>query len=467
MFGKNRISCAVGALALAMTAATAFASSDALIDALEKKGLLTSREAADLKEQTYNETREMFPGTKIVLGSWLDELKIYGDARVRYESFFNQKLVRLDGLGGGATAVAPRYAKIQERNRFRYRLRLGMKATAGDFQATLRLASGENQGGANGNGDPISTNSTFDITDSKKPVYIDQANIAWNPSSLSEVTFVGGKMENPFYYSPMTFDGDWTPEGFAEVVVVPIDSELELFFTAAQIAIEERSRGTGQMASGNAHDIFLFGEQFGADWKIIDKTLGWKPAVALYSFDGLNRAPITLPSAGNPLHGVSGTAGAAVREAMNTVVFNNQVSVGIIDGLPITIYGDYMQNLANSDQGNDGMNTGWYVGIKLGKAKKKGQWEIGYWYEELGANAFLDAVTDSDFGYGGTNNKGHIIKTVYAITDFFTLGGSLWIIENMDNFVANAPNVPGGAVANGGDQRHSVMRLQMDAVMKF
>src|SRR5262245_28389940 len=115
----------IGFLAAAtlFAAQAAFASSDALIDALERKGLLTSREAAELKEQTYKDERDVFPGTKIVIGSWLDELKIYGDARVRYEEFTDQKLIRTDNLGTPVKA-APWYGEIDDRTRFRYRLRL-------------------------------------------------------------------------------------------------------------------------------------------------------------------------------------------------------------------------------------------------------------------------------------------------------------------------------------------------------
>jgi len=466
MFRTTRLLGVVCALVAIATPAVR-ASSDALIDTLEKKGLLTTREAAELKEQTYKDTRDMFPGTKIVIGSWLDELKIYGDVRMRYEQFFNQKVVRTDQLASVNGPVAPWYGSIEDRTRFRYRLRLGMTATAGDFKGGLRLASGENQGAANGNGDPISTNTTFDTTDSKKPVYIDQAFLAYNPTWFDEFTLTGGKMENPFFFTPMVFDADWTPEGLAESFVFPVNDSFQVFFTAAQIAIEENARGTGQQASGNGRDIFLYGEQAGFDWKIIDKKLGWKSAVALYTFDGLNKAPVTLPTAGNPLHAIAGTAANNVRNAMNTIDFNNQIKLGLFEKLPITIYGDYMYNLAAVNQGSDGLDDGWYVGLKLGEAKKQGQWELAYWYEELGANAFLDAIVDSDFGYGGTNNKGHIIKGAYAVTDFLTLNLSLWIVENRDDFVRNAPNVPGGAVVNGGDQRHQTDRVQFDAVMKF
>jgi putative porin len=459
---------AIQILAFVTMATSTFASSDALIDTLERKGLLTSREAMELKEQTYKDTRDMFPGTKIVIGSWLDELKIYGDVRLRYEQFMDQKVVRTDQLRSPNGLVSSWYGSIEDRARFRYRLRLGMAATAGDFKGVLRLASGENQSNANGNGDPISTNSTFDTTDSKKPVYIDQAYIAYNPSWFSELTFAGGKLENPFFYTPMVFDADWTPEGLSEAFVFPVNDQFQVFFTAAQIAIEENARGTGQQASGNGRDIFLFGEQAGIDWKIIDKQLGLKSAIALYTFDGLDKTPVTLPSAGNPLHAIAGTAAANVREAMNTIDFNNQIRLGFLgENLPITLYGDYIYNLASVNKGSDGLDDGWYVGLKLGEAKKQGQWEIAYWYEELGANAFLDAIVDSDFGYGGTNNKGHIVKAAYAVTDFMTLNVSLWLVENRDDFARNSLNVPGGAVVNGGDSRHQTTRVQFDANLKF
>ena len=465
MFRTVRLLGYAGALGVAAMATGALASSDALIDTLEKKGLLTPREATELKEQTYKDTRDMFPGTKIVIGSWLDELKISGDVRVRYEEFFNQKVVRTDQQIPGS---AGSYASIENRIRLRYRLRLGFDATAGDFKGGVKLASGENQGAANGNGDPISTNTTFDNTASHKPIYIDRAYLSYNPSWFDQMTVTGGKMENPFFYSPMVFDADLSPEGFAQQYVYAVNDKLQFFFTASQWAIEEAARGTGQQASGIGQDVYMFGEQAGIDWKIVDKKLGLKTAVALYSFDGLNNSPITLPMAGNAQFAAPGSAVANLRDSINAINFNTQIKLGYLgENLPVTVYGDYVYNMASSNTGSDGMNDGWFVGLKLGEAKKQGQWELAYYYESLGANAFLDAIVDSDFGYGGTNNEGHIIRASYAVTDFLTLNLSFWVVENLDNFVQNAPNVPGGAVINGGDQRHSTNRIQVDANMKF
>ena len=113
------------------------------------------------------------------------------------------------------------------------------------------------------------------------------------------------------------------------------------------------------------------------------------------------------------------------------------------------------------------MNDGWLVGVKLGQAKNQGQWELGYYYESLRSNALLDDFVDSDFGYGGTNNEGHIIKAGYAVTDYMMLNVSFWVVENRDDFVQNAPHAPGGAVISGGGQRPSTERIQEHSNMKF
>ncbi|MBV9463963.1 MAG: putative porin, partial [Verrucomicrobiae bacterium] len=187
-----------------LTASTGARAGDALVDKLVEKGLLTQEEAADLKEQEFKETRDTFPGTKIKIASWLDELSFNGDVRTRAEFFTGQKVVRTDGRPGGA----PHYETIEDRTRFRYRLRLGAEATAGDFRAGVRLMSGS--------GDPVSGNQTMGATFSKKPINIDLAYLAWNPSFFNEMTIVAGKMENPFFSTPLVYDPDLTPEGISE-----------------------------------------------------------------------------------------------------------------------------------------------------------------------------------------------------------------------------------------------------------
>ena len=51
---------------------------------------------------------------------------------------------------------------------------------------------------------------------------------------------------------------------------------------------------------------------------------------------------------------------------------------------------------------------GYLASIKLGSTsiKQRGDWSLGAAYRYIGSDAVLDAFTNSDFGMGGTNNKG-------------------------------------------------------------
>jgi len=76
-------------------------------------------------------------------------------------------------------------------------------------------------------------------------------------------------------------------------------------------------------------------------------------------------------------------------------------------------------------------DTAWSAGCKLGKAKKKGSWEIGYNYREIEDDAFVAELADSDFHGGGTNSKGHKIGLKYALLDNLYFGATYFnCIEN-------------------------------------
>ena len=51
---------------------------------------------------------------------------------------------------------------------------------------------------------------------------------------------------------------------------------------------------------------------------------------------------------------------------------------------------------------------------KYGSAKKKGTWDITYFYKKLEADATIGLLTDSDFAGGGTDAKGHVFSATYA-----------------------------------------------------
>jgi hypothetical protein len=61
---------------------------------------------------------------------------------------------------------------------------------------------------------------------------------------------------------------------------------------------------------------------------------------------------------------------------------------------------------------------------------KRGQWNGSFAYRYLGSDAVLDAFTNSDFGLGGTNNKGFVLGFNYGLYDNTWLS-MRWLSSNL------------------------------------
>ena len=113
-------------------------------------------------------------------------------------------------------------------------------------------------------------------------------------------------------------------------------------------------------------------------------------------------------------------------------------------------------------------NKGWWVGVTLGKADKRGTWEISYRYQYLEGDAWWDALPDSDYPafyytdvnagtvYTGTNIKGHIFKGTYALYDSLHFTVKYYLTEQI---------IPSQAAPVGASSH--VGRLQVDMLWKF
>lgn len=95
------------------------------------------------------------------------------------------------------------------------------------------------------------------------------------------------------------------------------------------------------------------------------------------------------------------------------------------------IYFDWFTNVEG--EGNDAAgadeDNAWMIGTKIGKAKKKGTWELKYDYVWIDANASPDAINDSDFG--GTDRRGSVVKAAYALTDNLKFKTSLFRTDRL------------------------------------
>lgn len=444
-------------------------SSDALIDKLVDKGILSVKEANELREEADKGFNSAY-SVKSGMPDWVTSMKLNGDFRGRYDGIYGDN------------------ASLVDRHRFRYRLRFGAVAVMKeDFEAGLRLSSGEPVNNPIG-GDPISGNTTFTGNGSRKFVYIDLAYGKWRAvnNSLWSATFTFGKMENPFVFSDMVFDPDYTPEGFGEQFAINLSKDHALKLNFGEFALSE--------VSGSSRDSYLFGAQTRLDstWTPkIGTSFGFS-ALAITSDQALRGSfNTTTPARTQTIGGTSVTLDPATTTTTASAVpdinrGNTRGANGfltynynplVVDGaftyslasfpqytgaFPIRLAADYMHNPA-APIGNDAYS----LGVTFGKSGKKGLWEVGYRYKVLESDSFYEELVDSDFGgfyqaapaggssgYGpGTNLRGHIFKASYSVTDGFTLGITYFMVGLINENPVGSNNEVG--------------RLQLDAIWKF
>lgn len=432
---------------------------DSLLDKLVDKGVLSVKEANDLREETDKDFAKAY-SAKSGMPDWVSALKFNGDIRGRYESFY------FPNDTAGVNSV--------DRQRFRYRMRFGVTATLADsFEAGFRLTSSEAANGGSG-GDPISGNTTFQDNGSKKFIYLDLAYAKWTPLRSSDwlgsVTI--GKMENPFVFSDLVFDGDYTPEGAAVQLAYNLSDAHTLKLNGAGFALDE--------ISSQAEDAYLFGAQVRLDstwskhWSSSAGVawLGIQNKEALANTVGTTANPVPDQNKGNTrtYAGATdvGTIAGGLTYNFQPIVADAAVTYTLDEfwhysaPFPIKAAVDYINN---PNAGSD--NEGWSAGFTFGKAGKKGLWEFSYRYKYLEADAWYEELVDSDFGafyqtapaggsagYGsGTNVKGHVLKAAYSPYNALTVGATVFFTDLINR--------------NPAASESSTTRVQLDASLKF
>ena len=396
---------AVGVLA-SVQPAGASSETDALINKLVEKKILSVEEAQDVRNEMAQDAKSLADAreveTKEVVkkmagGSWLDKVKWGGDLRLRHETQRREPAV--------------------DRNRERFRLRFGFKANPVDpLEVGVRLATGAA-------GDPLSTNQSFAATFDKKAIFVDQAYAKYTPWSW--VSFIGGKMENPYVTIPegIVWDGDVTPEGVAlqwkSPVALPVLGKIlpvKPFVNVGGFVLSELANDAG--------DPGLYGVQGGAD---IHLPLGmtFQPAVAWYDFIGIQgvaTANITGTPAGNTTTATGATAKFA--SDYNLVSTTGKLTLPEIMGQTVALLADYTCNTDQKNTDEEVDDGGAYtVGAEVGKVTEKfGSWKAYGFRKRLETDATFGALTDSDFGGGGTNHQGYIFGLQMGLNKYASLG---------------------------------------------
>ena len=468
---KSKLLVVTSWLSVVFCATTAFSSSDALLKKLVEKKVLTQEEADQLKSELKKEdaqTEQLFD--KVKVADWLTEMKWSGDLRLRYEYFDNEDQTNPAGATNNKN----------DRTRFRFRLRLGMEMKFQDWaKLGLRLASGGE--------DPVSANQSFQDTFSRKELRIDAAyvTIMWPCTDFISIT--GGKMNNPIWQpsfeSPLQYDLDVTPEGIAEQVQWKFGDKKQhrLFANFGQFVLDE--------VSADADDPYLLDFEAGGETKCGPVQL---TAAAGYShtdnlkFMGVATASQPAAAATPAAQSTSPNRGNATRQpggAGTTLFYLDDFDVvygrgelawtvcdKLLLGTPelLTFSAEYLHNLSDKYDNLSGSNIvkspgqtdGWSLQVAFGRTKKKGEWQLLYQYKYLEADATWDAVTDSDFGLGGTDRQGHVVKATYNVRDWWQLACKASITEK----ISSRPNADQN---QRGDSDKELLRFQADTVFKF
>jgi len=333
--------------------------------------------------------------------SWTDRISMKGDLRLRYE------------------AIDEDFE--EDRSRSRYRVRLGLTADVyEDVKLIFSLASGADN--------PTSRNVTFGDGFSSDDFGLELAYVDWQIND--NVTFYGGKMKNPLYRAggtPLIYDSDLNPEGFS----VAFDNG-SFFGSVNWFLVEERSA---------ADDSNLYAAQAGMKFDISDAgklTAG----VGYFGYtETVGNEPFFNGSSKGNSVDIDGNYVFDYENVEIFAVYDMQ-----LEDLPLQVFAQFTQNGEVSVE-----DTAYAFGAKLGSAKKQGSWQGQYMYQDIEADAVIGTFNDSDFGGGGTDSSGHLLKGKYMIRDQIGLGASLFLNE-VDRFQGT---------------EHDYTRFQLDVEFKF
>ena len=376
---------------------------------------------------------------KAIKSSWTERIALSGDLRLRYQGDYfvdgNAKFVRPNDTDTLLNTT-------EDRNRFRYRARLGLKAklldyreaNVGKVEAGFRISTGDA-------GDPVSTNETMGDYFNKDSVVFDRAYLKYKFSPINPVwdrmpqfSIVGGRFANPWFSTDLVWDNDINFEGAA--VHYETDTKqmqpFNLFLTGGIFPLQEEEF--------SSRDKWLWGAQIGFEYRPrFDMSI--KMAAAYYDYqniEGIQNDPtqpgfydFTAPDfqqKGNTLMDIDPTSDikAALATDYDILDVYLNTDIGLFFPIQIILEGQYVKNFGFDRErvvrvtGNDNPvedTEGYMIGATIGypRIENFAEWNVGLKYKYLGADAVVDAFTDSDWHLGGTNAKGWILKGEFGL----------------------------------------------------
>ena len=349
--------------------------------------------------------------------SILDRFHFEGDLRVRYES---KETEYFDG---------------DQSNKYlgRYRLRLKSKI---DITDNLKF----NVGMRSGFGNPTSGNQTFveanKDTDGISDYFLQSLrfNIMNLTYTSDNSTYQIGRSPYLMYRpnkSQLVWDNDVSMNG--------VNYQYQDDSKIITLGVNQPSYAENVKSKD---DVNLFLAQYVQKTKLDNSTLNL--GAGIYYYDGLKgNTPLYGKGMGNTLTDGVYANDYHIVEGFGELKFKN------VFGKPFAIAAGVAYNIAADDN-----NFGYDLSVKLGKAKKIGDWQVKYSYTEIQEDAVFGAHSDSDNFGGGTAAKGHAIRTKYKVSENTYIAGT---------FFYNTLN--GSKVGDSADAEYE--RFQGDFIIKF
>jgi Putative porin len=401
------------------------------------------------------------------LSTSITEMELYGDIRLRYQYNGGETQGRGPVAAPPANGVAGTNDWL-ERERERYRLRLGLRGTLmDDWFFGLRLETSNNE---------RSTNVTFgDDTASSTPggggpfeknsdtIYVGQAYGGYK--GFPGFTFTGGRMPNPLVNTRMVWDPDINPEGLAEqwkhtfvfgaepapppsfskdsskdgkAVVASKPPEpflkLDLFANFAQFVYDDANpeNPLGPRATTSANggtqlvpntDAFLLAWQVGARFNF-PKSFYFQFAPTLYNYTG-NGDTFNVHYQGGSPYVTNAESLAQNQTGINSLlIFDMPAEFGWKAwGTPMRIFSDFATNFEANERANAAGNSGqgaqryaFQAGLGIGQLKKKHDWQIDIWYQQIQQFALDPNLIDDDIFNAQENMHGIAVQGTYNFT---------------------------------------------------
>jgi flagellin-like hook-associated protein FlgL len=430
------------------------------------------------------------------LADFTGRFRFTGDVRVRAENYTQ--------------------TGIQDRNRARIRVRLGLEGQLNqDFIGGVALATGSL-------GDPTTTNETLTNAFDRKTIALDKGYITFNPVAAKWFSATGGKFAYLWQRTSVTGDPDLNPEGFDQKISFDFKHGFIKNFTVQALELLYGESSTGQdsyVLGAQAQATFAAGPWtatasfLNQHWNRPDALLAASAFATQATTTGSGTTSFPVPGEGPGCSAVgnlpkfapcafaaNGMTNATYLDAAGkphfasgfdiaNFILNNQIKTGAAR-FPINLVLEFEDNLDAAAHpldvsGNPILNLGsqnkeYGVDFGIGQTKARNDFQVGYsWYRQE-QDSVLSSIAESD-QRAPTNILQNKVYGNWKVRSNTTASVTWWYGRVLNTFLENNAalyNNWGGGVSNAfvsgkstisapGLQEPWLSRLQFDLMYTY